>query len=461
MKTRKLKLLSFLALLFGILNHTNSQTLSMSPNPEDNAVCPGITITYTIANYNATCHSISVINGETVQDNDDGTLKVKWFDNGAKGSITITRNATGCSGVAGTRTFDAPIRTLAFSTPTITASEIPAAGFQKVVTYMASLNWPFRGNNDPTDFKVTSFTWTLPAGWTNNTFPPTSASINVTTNIGGGGTVTAVGNTNCGSPAANSLPGNLAVTRTLSVPCPITPQRTTERCGEPGTNFFVASPQPQGYSSNNPQWSWSLPQGWTFIGSPNSQIINVNTDGQHGGNVVATFSDYGISASCTRNIPLVVANPGTFATGPDRLCQTETYTLTSLPIAQGATPSWTISPATAPVTPMSGQGTSATISPVVGSSNGAGSSATITFAVSGCGITSTFSKVIFVGKPNIYGHWIDGTYAQSKTVCPGWHLLSAQVHGDDTNPFCLSWEIVNNNGTPPHSLYVNGSCSNT
>jgi len=416
MKTKKLDIICTTLLFLMNLSMCLSQTLSISPNSEDNAVCPNVNVTYTITNYNPTCHSISTVNGTLVQDKDDGTLIMNWLDNGAKGSITVTKNTSGCSGIAGTRTFDVPIKTLAQATPTITGPSGPAAGFQHVLTYSAQLNWPFRGNNDPDPFPVTTFDWTLPTGWVNNTTPATSPTINVSTNIGGGGTVTAVGRTTCGSGAFNSLPGTKTINRTLSVPCPVISQRQIERCGEPGTNAFAAQSQPAGYSSNNPQWSWSLPQGWTFNGSPGFQFVNVNTDGQHGGNVVATFSDWGVSANCSLPIPLVVANPGTFADGSDRLCETETYSLTNLPLAAGATATWAISPSTAPITPLSGTGTSATITPIDGNP---GSTATITFTVSGCGLTNTFPKTMFVGKPEIYDQRIDGVPGASKTVCPG------------------------------------------
>jgi hypothetical protein len=453
MKTGRLELKCTIAIFLLVMNICSSQTLGISPNSEANAVCPRGDITYTISNYNTACHTISVINGTVVQNNDDGTLIVNWFDNGLKGSITVTRNNDGCSGIAGTRTFDVPIKTLAQVRPTITgplAPNGPRAGFVNPVTYTAQLNWPFRGTNDPDPFPVTEFNWTLPPGWSNNTFPATSPTITVVTNIGGGGQITATGRTNCGAGATNSLTANNAVNRTLTPPCPIVAQRLNERCGEPGVNAFAASSQPEGYGSNNPQWSWSLPQGWTFNGPTNSQFINVNTDGQNGGTVTATFSDYGVSASCPIAIPLVVATPGTFVNGNDRLCEIQPYSLSS-PVAAGASVTWSVTPQTAPVVPTAGQGTTATLTPISGS--GAGSQATLTFNISGCGVNTAASKSFFAGRPLINDHWINGEYTHTKYVCPGYHLLSAQILGDDTNPPCMTWELINNQGAPPHSLH--------
>lgn len=458
MKTKRIDFFYLIAFMLANIGAAISQPpqLGISPNPEANAVCPNENITYTISNYNGTCHSITVTNGAVIQDNDDGILIVNWPDNGAAGSITVTRNPSGCSGVAPGQTWSAPIKTLALATPTITgplAPNGPPAGFVNSVNYTAQLNWPFRGTNDPDPFPVTSFDWTLPTGWANNTTPATSPTINVITNIGGGGNITATGKTTCGSGALNSIIATQAVNRTLSAPCPIIAQKLSEQCGEPGTNFFTASSQPDGYASNNPQWSWSLPQGWSFNGPSNSQVINVNTDGQHGGNVTATFSDYGVSASCPLNIPLVIVTPGTFIIGNDRLCETQTYALSgSLPA--GASATWAISPSSAPITPLSGTGTSATLTPVNGVD--AGSTATLTFTVSGCGLTNTLPKSIFVGRPEIYGQTIDGTPGASQDVCPGWHILVAQVNGDDSDPPCMTWELVDNVGIPPHSLYYGG-----
>ncbi len=458
MKTGRLEFKCASAIFLLSMNFCLSQTLSISPNSEANAVCPLGDITYTISNYNTTCHTISVINGTVVQDNDDGTLIVNWFDNGLKGSITVTRNSSGCSDKAGTQTFDVPIKTLAQVRPTITgplAPNGPRAGFVNQVTYTAQLNWPFRGTNDPDPFPVTVFDWTLPPGWSNNTFPATASMITVVTNIGGGGEITATGRTNCGAGATNSLTATNTANRTLSPPCPVIAQRLNERCGEAGVNAFAAGSQPEGYGFNNPQWSWSLPQGWTFNGPTNSQFINVNTDGQHGGTVTATFSDYGVSASCPIQIPLVVATPGTFVNGLDRLCETQTYSLSSQ-LAQGASATWSVSSPVVPISPASGSGTSATLTPGVG--QGAGSDATLTFTVNGCGLTNQFSKEFFVGKPDIVNPKIDGFAGASRVVCPGWHNLTATVLGDDTNPFCISWELINNNGCPhtPFTIRTEG-----
>ncbi|MEK7256245.1 MAG: T9SS type A sorting domain-containing protein, partial [Bacteroidota bacterium] len=242
-----------------------------------------------------------------------------------------------------------------------------------------------------------------------------------------------------------------------STPCPINAQKLTERCGEPGASGFAASSQPAGYTSSTPAWSWTIPSGWSFNGPSNTQFINVNTNGQNGGNVVATFSDYGVSSACTLNIPLVIVTPGTFVDGADRLCEQETYTLSSI-LPAGSTATWSVTPANAPVTPLSGSGVSATITPLDGPGGAAGSEATITFLISGCGTSTTVAKDMFVGKPNIVNPKIDTEAGWQRVVCPGWHTMGATVLGDDSTPPCLTWQLVNNVGLPPHTLY-NVNCS--
>jgi hypothetical protein len=96
MKARKLDLISTFILLVLSASVSFAQELTFSPNPELLAVCPNTDITYTIDKYKQACHTITVIGGQVIQDNDDGTLIVNWLDNGVTGTITITREPTGC-----------------------------------------------------------------------------------------------------------------------------------------------------------------------------------------------------------------------------------------------------------------------------------------------------------------------------------------------------------------------------
>lgn len=453
-------ILIMVLLLKSVLDVVAQSQISLTPNPKDLAQCPSINIAFTLSsNFNPDCHTIEgddyveVISIDQVPNSNTYSVTLNFADAGHPAKVTIAKKTeSGCGSAANGKIYDQiPIRTLVGLSPTITGPSTAAAGFVETLTFSASLNYPFKGTNDPETLPVTNFDWTLPTDWSNNTIPATSSAISVVTNIGGGGTITATGKTTCGAMAANSITASKEVNRTLSPPCPLIAQKLIERCGEPGTNAFAAGSQPAGYAANNPEWSWSLPQGWMFNGPINSQFINVTTNEPNGGNVTATFSDYGVAASCAINIPLVVSNPGTFVSGGDRLCETQTYVLTNTPLPSGSTASWSVNSPNVPVVPSSGNGTSATVTP--GTSSGAGSGATITFTVAGCGLTETHTKSFFVGKPNILKHKINGYEVQSRVVCPGWHNLSATVEGDDTNPFCMTWQLVNNTSFPPHKLY--------
>lgn len=356
-----------------------------------------------------------------------------------RAKITIAKlTDSNCSGAANGRVYDQiPIKTLVGLSPTITGPSTSSVGFANEHDYTASLNYPFRGTNDPSQLPVTNFDWLLPSGWTNTTIPSTWSSIHVVTDLSTSGAVTATPIHSC----VNGLvfEGSKFVQRTLSSPCPISPDLFETYCGQPALNGLSATAQPTNYtpSSNGLKYTWMLPTGWTFDGSSTSRNVDVQMDGQHGGMVTVVAKDYGVtSPTCSIDIPLRVINATALAVGADRLCSTETYQL-SHPLAPGASASWTITTPNAPITPLQGNGTSATLTTGIGGSSTPGSQATLEFTITGCGITKKISKTFFVGRPEIYGHTIDGTPTTNKNVCPGWHLLTAQVRGDDSSPSCV------------------------
>ncbi len=375
-----------------------------------------------------------------------------------RAKITIAKlGGSDCSGAAGGKIYEnIPIKTLVGLSPTITGPGTSPVGFVNEHDYTASLNYPFRGTNDPTTLPVTNFNWILPPGWVNIEIPSTSPTITVVTDISTSGGVSATPVHAC----VNGLvfEGSKFVQRTLSSPCPPSADLFETYCGEPALNGLSATAQPGAYtpSQTGLKYTWTLPTGWSFIGSATSRNVDVQMDGQHGGTVTVVAKDYGINSPvCTFDIPLRVINSTASVVGVERLCETNTYNL-SHPLAAGASASWTITTPNAPISPLQGIGPSATLSPTIGGLSMPGSSATLDFTITGCGVTKTISKTFFVGRPNIVGHRIDGLPGASRTVCPGWHILVAQVLGDDSTPPCMTWELVNNQGSPPHTLYYGG-----
>src|SRR5665213_2213817 len=215
---------------------------------------------------------------------------------------------------------------------------------------------------------ATSYTWTLPSGWTGTS---TSTTINVTIGTAGGNIIVN-GNNNCGSSPYRTL--FVTVLALPPTPGPITGSTT------------ICSGATQTYSitavSGATSYLWSLPSGWT--GSSTGTSINT-TVGNTSGNVsVLAINNCGQS-NTTRtlavNVNVIPAQPGAI-TGNTSVCHgtTQVYSIASVAGATSYTwtlPSgWTGTSTTTSITTIAGT-TGGTISVVAQNSCGSSSSQTI------------------------------------------------------------------------------------
>ncbi len=138
---------------------------------------------------------------------------------------------------------------------------------------------------------ATSYTWTLPGGWTGSS---TTNSIN-TTSSATSGNITVTANNSCGS----SAPQILAIT--VSASAPSTP---SSMVGNPTVCIGI----PQNYSvTNDPtasSYTWSLPAGWT--GSSTTNSINA-TPGSSG--IISVIANNGCGSSAAQTLNVTVSNP--------------------------------------------------------------------------------------------------------------------------------------------------------
>lgn len=139
---------------------------------------------------------------------------------------------------------------------------------------------------------ATSYTWTLPGGWTGSS--TTTSIITIAGTSGGNITVTA--NNACGSSAAQTK----AIT-TSSVPSmPGTITGNAIVCNE-SSNTYSISAIPGATS-----YTWSLPNGWTGSSVTNSITV---TAGSSGGNIsVIANNNCGSSAAQTKNVNVTSVN---------------------------------------------------------------------------------------------------------------------------------------------------------
>jgi PKD-like domain/Secretion system C-terminal sorting domain len=295
------------------------------------------------------------------------------------------------------------------------------------------------------DFELTEFIWTVPSGWT-ITSSSQFETINVTTDLGTGGEVTARARNRACTTSNNSDIGVKAAGRKMPSPCPVvSATRPYELCGESINNTFNCAGLPNNFvlPPGGVTYTWSVipADGWVKIGELDN-TVKYQTDGQKDRTVRVTVSAYGVSSSCELFVPLVLVNYQTRIVGPETLCDGGNFNLT-LPLAPGATSSWAVTSLTPglpnpPVSPTSGTGTAVSLSTGDG-----GGLCRLLYTITGCGKTVLLADTFFAGTPVIYDQRIDDIPGTLAYVCPGTHWASLKVQGADAA--CVSWENSGNN----------------
>lgn len=235
---------------------------------------------------------------------------------------------------------------------------------------------------------ATSYTWTLPNGWTGSS---TSTSIQVTA-AGSGGTITVIANNSCGSSSAQSLV--IAAGSTPATPGSIS--STGNPCG--GADTFSVAPV-----SGATSYTWTLPGGWTGTSTTNT-IISVA--GSSGGTVSVTANN-----GCGSSQPQAItvsggaspAMPGAI-TGPTSVCSGDQDTFSVAPVSGATSYAWSL--------PNGWTGTSTTDT-IDAIAAGAGTISVV--AINGCGSSTAQTLSISAGSvPSTPGS-ISGT----SPVCSG------------------------------------------
>jgi hypothetical protein len=228
------------------------------------------------------------------------------------GTISVTANNTCGSSTA--RTLAVTTATAPAQPGTISGPATPCNGSSQ--TYSVT---PVNG--------ATSYTWTLPNGWTGSS---TTSSITVTTGASGG-TISVTANNTCGSSTA----------RTLAVTIATAP-------AQPGTISGSATPcngSSQTYSvtpvNGATSYTWTLPG--TYSGTSTSASINV-TIGATGGTISVTANNT-CGSSTARTLAVTTANapaqPGTIS-GTAAVCPGSSQTYSVTPVNGATAYTWTM-----------------------------------------------------------------------------------------------------------------------
>ncbi|MBK0402561.1 T9SS type A sorting domain-containing protein [Adhaeribacter sp. BT258] len=237
---------------------------------------------------------------------------------------------------------------------------------------------------------ATSYTWTLPNGWTGSS---TSNSINVTAGTASG-TVSVVASNGCG----NSSPASLAVNMNSIPNQPGAISGPANLCQ--GTNGTYSVATVAGATSYN----WTLPTGWS--GSSTSNSITA-TAGNTSGNITVTATNScGTSISQTFAVSSTAGLPAQPATisGNTIICPGGNATYSVTPVTGATSYTWTL--------PNGWTGTSTTSSINVVSGTASGTISVI--ASNGCGTSPARTLAVSVSaivQP--------GTISGSSAVCQG------------------------------------------
>jgi large repetitive protein len=276
----------------------------------NSVVCQGTLQTY----------SVAAVSGATSY---SWTLPSGWTGSSNTNSITVTVGSSGgtLSVSANNNCGTGTARTLAISVTTLPAQPGTISG-NSAVCQGSSQTYSV-----PTVTGATSYTWTLPSGWSGSS---TTNSITVT--VGStGGTLSVAAVNSCGTGTA----------RTLAISVTTLP-------AQPGTisgNSVVCQGTSQTYSvaavSGATSYSWSLPSGWT--GSSNTNSINV-TVGSSGGTLSVSANNNcgaGTPSMVAISVTTLPAQPGTIS-GNSVVCQGTSQTYSVAAVSGATSYSWSL-----------------------------------------------------------------------------------------------------------------------
>lgn len=173
---------------------------------------------------------------------------------------------------------------------------------------------------------ATSYTWTLPSGWSGSSI---SNSITVTSTTTAG-TISVRANNTCGSSAASSI--NTSI---LAIPAqPGIISGLTSLCNGTYTSYSIS---PVSLASN---YTWTMPSGWTGYNFVNNLTV---TAGPNSGNISVTANNK-CGSSAVRNLAVAVtsipAQPGTIS-GSTSPCINSVQTYTTTAVAGATSYVWT------------------------------------------------------------------------------------------------------------------------
>jgi len=318
----------------------------------------------TICQGSSQTYSIVAVSGATSY---TWTLPSGWTGSSTTNSITTNAGTTGGTisvkannscGSGSPQTLAVTINSVPAQPGTITGNTSVCQGSSQTYSIVAVSG-------------ATSYTWTLPSGWTGSSI---TNSITATAGITGG-IISVTANNSCGSGSPQTLT--------------VTVNSVTTQPGTITGNTTICQGSSQAYSiadvSGATSYTWTLPSGWSGSSSTNS--ITITPSAANGSISVTANSSCGISSAQTLSITVstVPFQPATI-TGNNSVCQGSSQTYSITEVSGASSYSWTLpsgwsgSSATNSITVTAGT-TGGTISVTANNSCGSGSPQTLSVTV--------------------------------------------------------------------------------
>jgi hypothetical protein len=292
------------------------------------AVCPGITgLTYSVvAVTNATTYNWTIPTGWSITAG-TGTNSITVTSGSAVQNGNISVTVGNSCGTSSARTLAVTVNPGTPATPTTitgTITQCPALT-GRIYSIAAITN-------------ATTYTWTVPTGWSITAGAGTNSITITTGSPGQNGNISVSSGNSCGTSTANSL----AVA--VSPAIPTTPGPIT------GTSPVCPSTTGLTYSivavANATNYDWNVPIGWTITSGSGTNTITVTTGspGQNGNISVSAGNSCGTSLTSTLNVNISPNASIASVTGTSNLCISTPTTFTSNSvILGGGTGAWSSS----------------------------------------------------------------------------------------------------------------------
>jgi PKD-like domain/Secretion system C-terminal sorting domain/Ig-like domain CHU_C associated len=336
-------------------------------------VCLGSSNTYTIASVSgATSYTWTLPSGWT---GTSTTTSITATASSTSGNVSVTANNT--CGSSTTQTLAVTVNNIPAQPGTITGNTTACSGSSNTYTVAAVSG-------------ATSYTWTLPGGWTGTS---TTASI-ITTAGATSGNVSVMASNTCGASSAQALA--ITVTGAIAQPGAIT--GNTAICSGSSNTYSIAA------VNGATSYIWTLPGGWT--GSSTTTSITTTASTTSGNvSVAANNASCGSSAAQTLGVTVnsIPVQPST-VTGNTSVCSGSSNTYTIAAVSGATSYTWTL--------PSGWTGTSTTASITTTASTASGNISVT--ANNSCGSSTAQVLSVSVGIPAQ-----PGTISGNVSFCSG------------------------------------------